>query len=500
LESAFRANVQKLYGFYHSMPYSVQNVLTSARGLLLAKHRYANGTLRYLRELRSHEKWTTEQIINYQRTSLQRILDHACTSVPFYEDYSRLKLASPEDIAQLPVLHREVVRANPYWFVVQGQPGSDCIRVGTTGTTGAGLQVSYSEDVARRNWAFHMRRWAWAGVKPLSPRVTFFGSRVVPPDRRTPPFWTHNYAERQILASIFHLSESNAPHYLGFLRQQIHKVLEGFPSVLAILADFILKTGNPIPMRVVFTDGEPLYSRLRESIEQAFATRVFDLYGNTELCGLIHECEAHRLHVMPDYSYLEILDEQDRPVSPGEEGFLVWTGFINHTMPLIRYRIGDRGCWDANPSCTCGRAFPCVIPTITRESDLLRCPDGRIFSPRALNQALKGAKTLRFCQIIQEHPGQVLIRGVASDLAASDDLMTIRGNMQQILGKEVSVSAMLADTPIVRPGGKIPLIIQSSSSPADSVPDGTLHRPPVPEHNEDPSDRRSGKSDSVPTW
>jgi hypothetical protein len=105
-----------------------------------------------------------------------------------------------------------------------------------------------------------------------------------------------------------------------------------------------------------------------------------------------------------------------------------------------------------------------VIPTITRESDILRCPDGRIFSPRALNQALKGAKTLRFCQIVQEQPGQVVVRGVASDLEASDDLMAIRKNLQAILGKGISVSAMLADSPIVRAGGKIPLIIQSQTA------------------------------------
>jgi phenylacetate-CoA ligase len=463
LESAFRANVQRLYGFYHSMPYPVQNALTTARGLLLAKHRYGNDTLRYLRELQTHETWSPDEIVDYQLRSLQRILDHARKEVPYYAEYPSLQLASPEDIAKLPVLHREVVRANPSRFIVRGQNASDCIRVGTTGTTGASLQVSYSEEVARRNWAFHMRRWAWAGVKPLTPRITFFGSRVIPAERRVAPFWTHNYAEKQVLASIFHLSESNAVDYIGFLRQHAHKVLEGFPSVLAILADFVLKTGRPAPMRVVFTDGEPLYPKLRESIEQAFATRIFDLYGNTELCGLIHECEAGRLHVAPDYAYLEILNEQDPPVAPGEEGVLVWTGFVNDTMPLLRYRIGDRGCWDLNPSCTCGRAFPSVIPTITRESDLLHCPDGRIFSPRALNQALKGAKTLRFCQIIQEHPGQVLIRGVASDLAASDDLMTIRKNLQEILGKNISISAMLADTPIVRPGGKIPLIIRSSA-------------------------------------
>jgi phenylacetate-CoA ligase len=465
--------MQRLYGVYHSMPYPVQNMLTSARGFLLARHRYADSTLRQLKELRTHERWTADQIADYQQTHLQQILDQARADVPYYSDYPSLVLHSPEDLRALPVLSREVVRGNPQQFFSKQLRHTDCIAVGTTGTTGASLQVRYAEEVARRNWAFHLRRWAWAGVKPMSPRVTFFGSQVVPADRRIPPYWTQNYSERQVLASIFHLSDSNAPYYLEFLRRHGKRVLEGFPSVLAILADFVLaKSNGPIPMRVVFTDGEPLYPKLRESIEQAFATRVFDLYGNTELCGLIHECEYGRLHVQPDYAYLEILDEHNRPVAPGEEGFLVWTGFVNDSMPLIRYRIGDRGCWAASSLCSCGRAFPCVIPTITRDSDLLRCPDGRIFSPRALNQALKGAKTLRFCQIIHEQPGQVLVRGVASDLAASDDLMTIRKNLQGMLGKSVSVSAMLADNPIVRAGGKIPLIIQPPA--AASKPDEVL--------------------------
>lgn len=461
LESAFRANVERLYGIYHSMPYPFQNFLTSARGLLLAKNRYSDGMGKYLGELRTHEKWTTDEIKEFQRRSLQRIVKRARATVPYYADYPAIEIKTPEDIRQLPVLSRETVRGNSHLFISRSATNGDCIRVGTTGTTGASLHVSYTESEARRNWAFHLRRWAWAAVAPRSPRVTFFGSRVIPPERRIPPFWTHNLIERQTLASIFHLSESNAPHYIRFLQGQRGKVLEGFPSVLAILADFILKKGQAIPMRVVFTDGEPLYPQLRDSIERAFATRIFDLYGNTELCGLIHECEKGRLHVQPDYAYLEILDEENQPVEAGQEGFLVWTGFINETMPLIRYRIGDRGCWNEEQFCSCHRAFPCVIPTITRDSDLLHCPDGRIFSPRALNQALKGAKTLRFCQIIEEQPGQVLIRGVASDPLASDDVMTIRKNLQHMLGKSVSVSAMLADTPIVRPGGKIPLIIQA---------------------------------------
>jgi len=469
-ESTLRANSARLQRVYDFMPYPLQNLLTTTRGLFLAQNRYSREMDAYLKQLRSHESWTADHIAAYQCVKLGQLLEHARKNVPHYAGYAGAQFRHADELHSYPVITRETVRGGADRLVSQLVQDAERVHVGTTGTTGASLRVSYTEAVARRNWAFHMRRWAWAGVRPRTPRITFFGSRVIPPDRKEPPFWTHNFSERQTLASIFHLSESNAPEYIQFLRGNSGKVLEGFPSVLSILADFICRTGQPIPMRVVFTDGEPLYPHLRKSIEQAFATRVFDLYGNTELCGLIHECEAGRMHAAPDYAFLEILDERDRPVPDGQEGYLVWTGFINDTMPLIRYRIGDRGCREDRSRCSCGRAFPLVVPTITRDSDQLRCPDGRIFSPRALNQALKGAKGLRFCQILHEQPGHVVIRGVASDTGGFDDLMMIRANLQTILGAQISVSAMLADAPIIRAGGKIPLIIQSPPpKPSDAA-------------------------------
>jgi phenylacetate-CoA ligase len=464
IEAQLRANSAALQRAYDRMPYSVQNLLTSARGWFLTRNRYAPRMFSLLRELRGHEKWTSEQITAFQLQALQKIVRHARATSPFYADYPDLNLRSCADIARYPVLTREVVRESGDRLASRAVQTAERIKVGTTGTTGASLQVTYSEPVARRHWAFRMRQWSWAGVKTRTPRVTFFGSRVVPPERTEPPFWTHNFLERQTLASIFHLSESNASHYIDFLRQNSGKVLEGFPSVLAILADFILKTGEPIPMRAVFTDGEPLYPFLRESIEKAFATRAYDLYGNTEYAGLIHECEHGQMHAIPEYAYLEILDAEDRPVGPGEEGYFVWTSFVNDAMPLIRYRIGDRGCWQATGPCSCGRNFPLVVPTITRDSDTLRCPDGRLFSPRALNQCLKGATSLRFCQLLHERPGHVLIRGVASSPDSYTDLMEIQKRLQKVLGQQFFVTATLADAPIVRAGGKIPLIIQHGQS------------------------------------
>lgn len=467
LEPLVRNHLPRLQNYYDRAPAPARHVLTSARGWLLTRIRYSSQALAFLRQLRRNESWSAAQIREYQLSALRRTFDHALRSVPYYANYSRTEICSFDDLRRFPVLTRDIALASQETLLASDVSARERIRAGTTGTTGASLKVAYTEQLARENWAFLLRQWAWAGISPRRPRITFQGARVVPSERREPPFWTYNLPERQILASIFHLSESTAGVYLDFLRGNCRKILEGFPSVLGILADFALARGQQIPMRAVFTSGEPFYPSNRSKIEQAFGAHIFDSYGMTEYCGLIQECEAGRMHLAPEYGYLEILNDSDNPVAPGEEGHFVWTGFLNRAMPLIRYRIGDRGRWEHSGPCPCGRAFPQVVPTITRESDILRCPDGRIFSPRALNQLLKQATALRFCQFVHSRADRVVVRAATSaptgenvpQTRAMDELMHIRSRVQHLLGDKMSVTAELAAAPISRPGGKIPLIV-----------------------------------------
>jgi phenylacetate-CoA ligase len=459
LEPLIRENLTRLQGVYDRCPSPARNFLTSARGWVLTRIRNAPETFELLRELRAHESWSTDEIREFQLRELQRVLDEARATVPFYKDYAPLTIRAFDDWRRLPVVNRETVRQNQHRLLSNATPTFRRIGAATTGTTGAGLKVVYTEDLARENWAFTLRQRAWAGVEPRQPRITLFGARIVPPSRSAPPFWTHNLAERQVLLSIFHLSAKTAPAYLDFLSAQREKILEGFPSVLRILADFALQRGQAIPMRVVFTTGEPLYPGVREKIERVFGARVFDSYGMTEYCGMIHQCERGQMHLIPEYGFLEILDERNEPVESGKEGDFVWTGFRNSAMPLIRYRIGDRGRWQASDPCACGRRFPLVVPTITRESDILRCPDGRLFSPRALNQLLKHATSLRFCQFVHDRAEHLVVRAVAGNGRAREDASEICARLQELLGPRVHVETELAAEPLTRAGGKIPLIV-----------------------------------------
>ncbi|MGH9684342.1 MAG: phenylacetate--CoA ligase family protein [Candidatus Acidiferrales bacterium] len=427
----------------------------------MTRLRYAPETLALLEEFRSHESWSTSEIAAYQLSRLQEIIERVRATVPFYADYPCAPIRSLEDICRFPILERETVRQKIDDLLSREIPPNSRVRAGTTGTTGANLKVAYTEALARANWAILLRQWQWAGIVPREKRITLFGAQIIPPARVTPPFWTRNAPERQILMSIFHLSKSTASAYLNFLQSHRGIVLEGFPSVLGVLADFILERGEPIPMRVVFTSGEPLYPDSRAKIAAAFASRVFDSYGMTEYCGSIQECERGGMHLIPEFGFLEILDDRNEPAAPGQEGHFVWTGFLNRAMPLIRYRIGDRGMWHADSSCPCGRAFPLVRPTITRESDTLRCPDGRIFSPRALNQLLKQSSSLRFCQFLHDRSERVVVRVVPGSDAGrpTEETAAIRDRLQTLLGPAMHVVSEIASAPIARPGGKIPLIV-----------------------------------------
>ncbi|MGO9241684.1 MAG: phenylacetate--CoA ligase family protein [Bryobacteraceae bacterium] len=431
--------------------------------MLLAENRYSEETYKILDELIQHEKLSRAEIEQRQIAKLQYICNVARADTEYYNKYLPIRLTALSQLSQLPILSRDVVRVLAMSMRNRAVPKGDQIWVTTTGTTGASLKVCYSPAVMRRNWAFRMQQFLWAGVPPRSPRITAFGNQIIPSRQKSPPFWMHNIVENQIFVSIFHLSISYAADYVKFLKRHAKWVLEGFPSAVGLLADFVLARGERIPMRAVFTDGEPLSVNLRSRIESAFCTRVFNTYGNTELCGLIQQCEHQKMHVNPDYGFLEIVDDDGVPVKCGDTGYFVWTGFINDSMLLLRYKIGDRGCRLVSQDCPCGRKSAVVDPGVSRESELLYAADGRIFSPRAVNQVLKGATSFRFCQFVQQKSNQVLIRAVGSGARAEQELVEVRRGILSLLGEGTTVEVELASEPIVTRGGKTPLVIREQT-------------------------------------
>lgn len=89
------------------------------------------------------------------------------------------------------------------------------------------------------------------------------------------------------------------------------------------------------------------------------------------------------LHLGEDLSIIEVVDEDGRPVAPGERSAKVYmTNLYNHTLPLIRYEITDEVTLTPG-TCPCGSAHR-----------LIEDPQGRLdesFRPKLVTAGLVGA-------------------------------------------------------------------------------------------------------------
>jgi phenylacetate-CoA ligase len=400
------------------------------------------------------DRWSKAQLMDYVMDQ-SRNLCKLAQAIPFYRDWA-LQTSTTRDF---PILERAAAKQNSRQLL--GQNTSSLMRVFTAGTTGSGMIVYWDRQGYLANWAYKMKHCLWAGVDPLEWRLTFFGARILAAERHQPPFWVKNYSDRQILVSIFHLGEENALAYANFLEQHQGLYLEGFPTVLYWVAKIVRALKGQLFFRAVFTTGEPLLPFMRTEIEQAFQTKAYDHYGMTEWAGLILECERGGYHALLDYGDLEIVDEQGKVQSPGQEGYLIWTGFINRAMPFIRYQVGDLGILEKEP-CPCGKPYPLVKPTLTRDSDYLITPSGRVFSPRALsNQVFKNRVSFQSCQFVQEKSNEIIIHVVPDRMFDfQSDLDEVRKSLIEMVGTEMSVLEEIANEPLRRGSqGKIPLIL-----------------------------------------
>src|SRR5260221_7047996 len=139
----------------------------------------------------------------------------------------------------------------------------------------------------------------------------------------------------------------------------------------------------------------------RAYLERVLSCPVYDQYGAQEFNRMGWDCKYHRgFHEDSDSVHVEVL-VGDRPALPSEEGEIVVTGLVNDLMPLVRYRMGDAGCFLPD-RCACGRSLPLFRVTEGRLDDVLSLPDGRRIGPRALAPRIEELRGFHQYRVLQK--------------------------------------------------------------------------------------------------
>ncbi|MGH7499089.1 MAG: phenylacetate--CoA ligase family protein [Gemmatimonadales bacterium] len=315
---------------------------------------------------------------------------------------SSLLHLDPEGVlASLAPVGKAELRAAGTGMLRGGRIRPEWMSSSSSGSTGEPFRVYYDT----RAWAtlkhlVKLRARAACGVRPTD-RVALLDA--IPPRQRQ----GFVRGSRVARISVLQPGAAMAEQLAAFRPDAVY----GLPSALLEAAAALRAQGRQLVIGRVFTSGELLRPAVREAIADAFQARVFDIYGSSETKEIAWECAEGGMHVNADVIRLEVLDDEGRPLPDGVEGNLVATSLVNHAMPLLRYRLGDRGSMRSH-ACPCGRAFPLLGVVTGRAVDVLVLSDGRRVSPYALTCALEREESLLRYQVSQLDPARLRVRAI----------------------------------------------------------------------------------------
>jgi phenylacetate-CoA ligase len=436
---------------YDIMPATFQDLIVSYYGLRLYRREYGSKFRASLEEFEKMQWYSSEQLKEYQESSLGLLIKHCYDNVPYYRRIMEERKLTPadireiDDLTRLPILTKEDVRRYKDDLIAKNYNKSKLIHGHTNGTTGSPLELIWDDEACLIKNVVDWRQKGAAGIRPGDKIANFLSRQIVPIKSMSPPFWRYNLTLNHLLFSTFHLSRRNAPAYLDELKRFRPQAVEGYPSSLYLIALLLQDLGETFPVEAVFCSSEPLFPAQRVLIEKSFACRVYDYYGMAERVIFATECEHHRgKHINSDYGITEIISENEEPVSPGRFGRIIGTGLHNYAMPLIRYKTSDMTSIKPN-ACACGRGFPLMEEVTARDVEILTRKDGRYIVPGILSGIYAHLTGISELQTIQEDRDNIVLNIVKLPDYPEKNTAYLLSEYHKILGDDMSISIKFVD-------------------------------------------------------
>jgi len=338
-------------------------------------------------ELLQRDRWSREQLVEYQRKSLRALIRHAVERSPYYRE-TLGPGAEDAELADLPTLSKprlleafDRIVTDPRLRLAELEPFLARADAGhlylgeyrvfsTSGATGVpGLFVYSQQDFA--HWvAVCLRAFARLGVTPDT-RIVGVGA----------PSSLH--ISQQVIAAM-QAGRGDVPRVsvttpldelVAALEDYRPEVIGGYASAMGMLAEEQLRGRLAISPRVVLTTSEVLTDDAAARIEAAWATPVQGYFSTEVLVVAAGSLDHVGLHVGED-AIVEVVDEANRPVAPGTPGSkLLVTNLVQGTQPLIRYELSDAVTLEAGPDPS-GRPYDRIARIDGRSDDVLRLPAG----------------------------------------------------------------------------------------------------------------------------
>lgn len=390
----------------------------------------------HLDEIHKSQWYSIDELAEFRDQQLDALLKEAIDSVPFYQELLKNTSNGTEAAQQLenfPYIDKQLARAEFKNFL-SFKAKKPLITSKSSGTTGMPLTLLRDlESISREN-AFIRRQMEWAGYEAGDRIAWIRGDMIIPSSQSHPPFWRRNRAENSLMCSSYHLSEQNASAYLDTLAKFDPAIIMAYPSSIGFLASYLSSRNQQFAgrsLKGIITSSEAVSDECRQHVIEHMGCRIFDWYGQAERVAAIGTCEHGRYHVISDYGHTEFIKDDEGNTE------LVGTGYINHSMPLIRYRTGDYIKLAHGETCPCGRSFPLVSQIRGRCDDYIKLPDGRHIGRIGL--IFNGIKGMLEAQVVQNSLNRITINVVPAHDFSDQTCDTLFKNARERVGNDTEI-------------------------------------------------------------
>lgn len=318
-------------------------------GLLRAT---GSGIPAYFKQITAMKSWSREQLLAYQEERLVELLQYAARHVPYYK---RILPESGvidangevhlEHFSTIPFLTKDILREQADELLSDEAASLKTYSNHSGGSTGEPTSFVQTAEYSDWNIATKMF-YTWNLGKDIGEReMKIWGSdRDILEGSIGWKAKAQNWLYNRSFQSAFTLPEKRLEEIAYALQRFQPKLVWGYVDRIHEVAQYIQyhQIAIPSPVAVICAAGT-LYEHMKEDIESAFGAPAINQYGGREAGDMACEgIEQNGLHVFHHTHYMETVNDAMEPVF-GEDGEIVLTTLRNKAMPLIRYRVGDRG-------------------------------------------------------------------------------------------------------------------------------------------------------------
>ena len=290
----------------------------------------------FFKLLEDRESLDQEKIREYQFMKLKEMLIYSFMYVPYYRElfneasFDPYKFSDFKQIEKIPFLTRELVKKN-FDKLISTKKVDNGYYIGYTGgSTGIPLKFLLDYDSIYKENAFIYYYRKKLGYNFSDKVVTFR-------NRSGNVLWRLNPMYGETLFSNSRLSKLTIRKYAEKINQLKPQYLNGYISAIWYFAKLLeeFNLNLDFGLKGIYLISENPDLEQRKFIENFFNVKSSTFYGHSERVVIAEE-KKHDLYVFdPYYGYTEQIP------SKTNEYTIVGTGFLNRTMPFIRYKTDD---------------------------------------------------------------------------------------------------------------------------------------------------------------